>query len=927
MSLLECQNRDFVEKTSTIRQRLSSGIGLLPSKNFLVNVDDLQNMRQDRVFWQLLQSTTNSLTFSQDVVWERAAETIPYSQTDFHWLFRNLGSLAHSRKPKDWRRVTLRPLRRQSSPPAPAELHGARDFTVGPLVPLPPPAILLTGQGSIISPSQQGALQHTGSRKDQSSCRDKLVLKKPARTTPQQIPLQCQILQQPQILQQCQTQSRLQSGLTISAEDLTHQALNHNLKRAQNISQPKAPVPGCHGVPWFCRPSVPTNESRGSDSTATSVTLKCTETPLPHHDFLKPHTGNHVHQPEDSFQQQPFTEMSLLERRCTAKRQDRLTADDDAEHHRERLPHEPEEWTTAPPEAGGQSGPKGAEGGTVPGEAPPPIDCSTEMSPTVTGSHRERVASLPRQPPGHSPPPELSLLRYAVEDWTRAWKIKTSWQSVTVEGLKRALVDLHHRVRVMAVAALALRAVNGPGDEQDASGAAQYRRVGNVNPVPQELRPLLLSALDDQHAQVQMAAAVCQYAMGSPNPRAREVLHHTLQQGAGTDGWVAAQCLAMEGEANLPIVESLLSRIFGREVQQRDREQATALLVGVSRETTLVRSLLAEELNSPNWRNRVLACKTISQLKSPINKDLVNKLTQLMWNDWCSEARQVAAQTLGEVGRGRELHNELRAKLEEGPSSLRVKALVLLAQLRIMTARLLPGFLGCLQDGRVAVRKQACVTAAALFTKGEMIVNQLIQLMQDDPVWEVKVTAITALGKIGCLTPAQQKHLLLAIRREEEPEVRIAACKAIGILRVDLPELQHLLQQRLLLESHPQVHRCIEVLMESYGFSLQGDKNTVVHKIKDQVQKLCSKCIITEKVLLLEKLEDEHQQQRRFLGHGAPPSTLPPATSQLLHARYRELNHSSVATISKSTDDDSGIQPPCMNPEQSLEDPQPTPIM
>lgn len=43
---------------------------------------------------------------------------------------------------------------------------------------------------------------------------------------------------------------------------------------------------------------------------------------------------------------------------------------------------------------------------------------------------------------------------------------------------------------------------------------------------------------------------------------------------------------------------------------------------------TLVRSLLAEELNSANWRTRVQACTSIAQLRSPINKVSCNSKFQ-----------------------------------------------------------------------------------------------------------------------------------------------------------------------------------------------------------------------------------------------------------------------------------------------------------
>ena len=58
-----------------------------------------------------------------------------------------------------------------------------------------------------------------------------------------------------------------------------------------------------------------------------------------------------------------------------------------------------------------------------------------------------------------------------------------------------------------------------------------YGRLQDIQPIPQSLQPLLLQALDDPDRRVQIAAAVCQYAMGNANAHAQEILHNTIHQG------------------------------------------------------------------------------------------------------------------------------------------------------------------------------------------------------------------------------------------------------------------------------------------------------------------------------------------------------------------------------------------------------------
>uniref|UniRef100_A0A3P8ZDF5 HEAT repeat containing 4 n=1 Tax=Esox lucius TaxID=8010 RepID=A0A3P8ZDF5_ESOLU len=512
----------------------------------------------------------------------------------------------------------------------------------------------------------------------------------------------------------------------------------------------------------------------------------------------------------------------------------RIIMDNNSEYQKnlqEIFPGSPDKWTKALPATAHRMRrlEKGARRWV---DLPTTADYSTEVCmrpPDYSGQDTES----PRRQALYNPMPELSSLRYAVEGWRSAWKMKNTWQSATIEGLKRDLTDLHIQVRISAIATCASGAVNRPREEQHPPDA-----------VPRELQPLILRALEDPVKRVQMAAAVCQYAMGTPGSRARKILRRELDQGFGADSWVAAQCLAMEGDASRPVIQRLLSQRLVSGTHS-DQEQSASLLASISSKTTLVHSLLAEDLNCANWRTRLLACKTISRLKNP---DLTNKLIHLMWNDWSGEVRQMAARALGKLGAGRAVHNGLRDKLEEGTASCRVESLILVGQLQIMTAKLLPAFLRCFNDNFVAVRKQACVTAAALMMKDSLVLNQLIHLMKNDPAWEVKVAAISASGTIGCLTPTLHDLLLWVLHHEEEPQVRIAACEALKVLRVKGLELQHLLQERF-------------------------------------IQRLSTKSIITDKVLLIEELADMYQQQTKYQGEESQTDT--PPVLQLLQERYK----------------------------------------
>ncbi|KAA0711261.1 hypothetical protein E1301_Tti002631 [Triplophysa tibetana] len=292
------------------------------------------------------------------------------------------------------------------------------------------------------------------------------------------------------------------------------------------------------------------------------------------------------------------------------------------------------------------------------------------------------------------PVPELSSLHYAVDKWRRFWNIKLPLQSVTTEGLKKALIDPNYSVRLEAIITCASGAVHGTREP------AQCERW-KARAEAQELQDLIVSALDDPVRRVQIAAAVCQYVTRTPNSQAKDIIQNTLKKdlsGTGADSWMAAQCLAIHGDTGQAVIQRLLSQHFICD-SPSDRKQSMVLLSRISRKSTLVRFLLAEELNNSNWRTRFQACKSIAQLRCPINKAAVHTLSKL----------------------DTDLQNELSVKLKEGPNVLRLEALKFMDQLNIMTPKLLPSFLQCFNDDYVAVRTQACLTAATLMIEDQAV--------------------------------------------------------------------------------------------------------------------------------------------------------------------------------------------------------------
>ncbi|XP_035388372.1 HEAT repeat-containing protein 4 [Electrophorus electricus] len=868
-------------------------------------MDLKQQPKGSMEYYHIVSNLSESLSFSKDVMYEMGANGVPYSKADFSHLYRTSGLLARVSRSKN--------IKKAETKVSPCHTrHKAQENVRDLIAPFPvnlPPLHTTYSRSSaakecVTVPGHQGKVLDsckitglgghsnaysclklvTASDQDGQSRNDKwqdCVLKKLTKTTAQWIVSQ-------QVPRQSQYKAGLQSLLkgqygSASATDLVTD--EHMFEedfcglyevpkcspdpRVLQSSKVETPLPVYYRVQGYLVSPACTDEKGGFSQTANDVTVTHMETPRPPclQESLKPRMGKYVFHTENNFEQELYSGKLNVVQTVNSRYH---------KYIQDLFPCGPEKWTGSLAVEMDRMG-KGAQQWV---DLPTKADYATELGPRLP-DYSGQDTEVPKQQAHYRPMLKHSLLRYAVEKWRDAWKIKTKWQSMTVEGLKKALTHLHYHVRLVAIATCASAAVNRPQEELDLTKAAQRSQDWEVEAVPPELQPLLLAALHDPERTIQMAAALCQYAIGRPSAHARDILRDILWQDysrIGANSWAAAQCLAIEGEASQAVIERLLSQHFASSTML-DKQQAANLLVSISRKTTLVRSLLAEELNSANSSTRVLACNIISQLKCPVNKDITSKLIYLMWNDWSGAVRQAAIQALGKLAMGSVIHDELRVRLDKGPFSWRVEALVLMGQLKIMTAKLLPTFLRCLKDDFVVVRKQACLTAASLQIKDETILNQLIELTQNDPSCEVKEVAINTLRRIGCLTPSLQENLLWVLHHEEEPRVRIAVCQALKSLDVKGPELQNVLQECYVLETNPQVHRHIEELMKSNGYSLEGDKS-MVHRITDQIQKLCGKSIITECILLLEELELQQQYHKSSLGQEGQPTTSAMATLQ-----------------------------------------------
>ncbi|XP_078134207.1 uncharacterized protein heatr4 isoform X2 [Sander vitreus] len=360
------------------------------------------------------------------------------------------------------------------------------------------------------------------------------------------------------------------------------------------------------------------------------------------------------------------------------------------------------------------------------------------------------------------------------------------------------------------------------------------------------------------------------------------------QSGVDPDSWLAVQSSALDGDYSHSVIRRLVAQLFLCQDEQPDSEEqpddsqlVVPLLSFISSQTTLVRSLLAERLNSSDWRDRVISCSTLRSLKGPLNKDVVQKLSDLMCNDHSDTVRLAAAETLMKLGKTHQVHTELRLKFEEGQGLQgRMEALDLIGHLKLTTAMLLEPLVSCLGDEFTAVRKQACLTAASLLLKDDTVVRRLLQVVENDTARDVRLSAIRAVDVLGLSSLDVQEMLLRCVETEEEAELRLAACRLLLGAGVPSAQLRDFLLRRINVESDGLVRRTMKEMLRLCDDGRREDLCST-HPVSLQVKRLCERRVITEKLLLLEKLQ---ARGTRRLGRG----TLARLLSQQYKMGYHE---------------------------------------
>ncbi|CAG5119682.1 unnamed protein product [Candidula unifasciata] len=648
------------------------------------------------------------------------------------------------------------------------------------------------------------------------------------------------------------------------------------LAKVYNVTPPPAaaidPYSDDNQAPFYRQPTGIRKMKRNQDkeeagainTTAHNIQIRDhVQAPLPKlKDFLNPKVGDKIYETDNLYQQEWLTGKSHIFN--DGGNQDEIKIESGNKYRKQlqpEMPLKPDVWYTPDDSDHTQQQgsfrkryvPKPKKGWKRWTDLPQPASDAEQLMVTESSeiNHKTVKTTDSRQ---RQRIRQNHALVAIVHDWRSRWFMSGQYADSTPDDLIRDMADIQPHVRLKAIGTLAKAAEYSSDDSKDNVSAQE---------LPEKIFIALECLLDDSHQQVRKAAAVTMYSLGRPSDKAEGILKKMLASDNEADRWASVQCLSHYGSSDSDVVTEILKQILSTESAIK-YEQGIHLLSRISATTNIVHCIVAEQLNSSNWRHRVIACKILPTLCGSINRDITHKLLELMWHDWHAEVRNAAAQCLGKTSHGQDVHNSIIEQLLHGTERTKLEAISKLGQLGIMTAKLLPAFLQCFASHFVSIRCEVCITCGNLQINEEQAVQQLLLLATSDPSWRVKALAIQALGKIGTVNNDVKECLFWALRYEDNSGVRAEACHSIVALNIRDEDIIETLQERLLVESSGIVRKEIAEALIQFGVSATDDTEMVA-QIKSEICRLSDHNIVASEIMVNEADDSKQAQLKKIV--------------------------------------------------------------
>lgn len=624
---------------------------------------------------------------------------------------------------------------------------------------------------------------------------------------------------------------------------------------------------------------IPGEPEEKVNQSALSIDVKSTEF-LPAKtlkDVLNPKVGKTVLHPSNAFQMELLTGVPLIHDPSKAGLIVTGTDTEYKKYKQEEYPPVPDEWY---PTLSEEQGTFESENSPVKKEAPkirkldkgfvrwtalPEMVMDTKTA--VMGDFHRIDDEAPSSPNKMTSAAEKSSLEKIFELWQVRWQLTSRLNHSSVEDIFLDMTDLHPNVRCSAVVMATKIGIQCKCSSSNRNESLKLiARKNNKNELPNLLDTIISAVqcmLGDPHENVKMAAALAMFCLEEKNEKAESVIRDCLISDNLLKRWVAAQCLGHAGYCDSDVISEIIQQIFAS-TDMDQVAQGTHLLIKLSRQSSLIQSLVAEHLNSSRWQSKVMACQIFPQLHSEISKDISNKIKCLMWSDWHPEVRLQAAHCLGKTKQGKKVHDDLLMKLKHLDPQIRIKAIRLIGYLGLMTRKLALLFLQCFKDPHLSVRCETCITCGKLRITDPDVLEKLVDIATHDPLWKLKALAIQALGQIGVLSEEIKNCLLWSVHYSNHFAIRAEACRSLRFLKEKSSEVVATLQERFLAENDAIVKNELQkYLMEINGWSPK-DEIDEVQKVKQAVRMLSTPHSVTQRVILMDHWLQSEQQGDLF---------------------------------------------------------------
>lgn len=195
---------------------------------------------------------------------------------------------------------------------------------------------------------------------------------------------------------------------------------------------------------------------------------------------------------------------------------------------------------------------------------------------------------------------------------------------------------------------------------------------------------------------------------------------------------------------------------------------------------------------------------------------------------------------------------------------IHISLCIQLHSLKVMTSRMLLGYLACFKDEHVSIQAEAIALAGTIRLHHAMVLRAIRQLLQDSLCWTIKICALRALAQIGECNKELVEQLMWVVRFEKVSSVRAEACKTIAKLGVGKEKVLQSLKDLVIVDDDP------EVVCEARKTLVELGESESVHD--EMLQSVCEtvKHLGTKEAITNSVRDTDTTRTTNYVLHGRP---------------------------------------------------------